>query len=96
MDTQPVDRKDFYHQAAVTPERTSTNAVVPVFKLRDFLGTQALERFLASADSAYLSACDLPGSFRPSSVLFSSELRVHGAFKSLFQGDHAGVELFGA
>ncbi|OLP77717.1 hypothetical protein AK812_SmicGene42187 [Symbiodinium microadriaticum] len=83
-----VDRKDFYHQAAVT----STNAVAPVFRLRHFLGTQALASFLASADSAYLAACEPPGPFRPSSVLVSSELKVHGAFKSLFQGDHAGFE----
>ena len=48
--------------------------------------------FLASADRAYLEACDPPGSFRPSSVLVSADLKVHGAFKSLFQGDHAGVE----
>ena len=87
-----VDRKDFYHQAAVTVERASSNAVAPVFRLRGFLGTQALTDFFAAADSAYLAACHPPGSFRPSSVLLSSDLRVHGSFKSLFQGDHAGVE----
>ena len=87
-----VDRKDFYHQAAVTSQRTSTNAVAPVFCLRDFLGTQALQDFLAATDRAYFEACTPPGLFRPSSVLVSSGFKVHGAFKSLFQGDHAGVE----
>ena len=66
--------------------------MAPVFCLKDFLGTQALQDFLAATDRAYLEACSPPGSFRPSSVLVSSGFKVHGAFKSLFQGDHAGVE----
>ena len=87
-----VDRKDFYHQAKVTHERATSNAIGPVFVLRDMYGLKAASDFLAATDRAFAMAHpDSPG-FRPSVALATSKLPVHGAFSSLFQGDHAGVE----
>ena len=88
-----VDRKDFYHQAAVSLQRASCNAVAPVFRLKDFLGTQAYVDFLAAADLACAEACRGTSSFLPSAVLVDTNPPVHGAFRSLLQGDHAGVEM---
>eukprot|EP00439_Symbiodinium_sp_Y106_P042996 s4102_g5.t1 len=87
-----VDRRDFYHQAAASLQRAESNAVAPLFCLRQFRGTRAYRDFLARADAAYDLSVAGGGSFRPSSVLCDATLPVHGAFKSLLQGDHAGVE----
>ena len=43
-----TDRKDFYHQAAITQERATSNAVGRVFKLGDFEGTAAHADFIAA------------------------------------------------
>ena len=80
------------HQAAVSYQKAAGNAVAPVFRLRDFLDTQAYHAYLVAADQAFLDSCSTPGSSKPSSVLVSLNPPVHGAFRSLLQGDHAGVE----
>ena len=87
-----VDRKDFYHQALVSQQRCASNAVGPVFDLRDLYDTKACTDFIAQADLAARMHSGPGCSFRPSSVLASAGLPVHGAFRSLYQGDHAGVE----
>ncbi|CAE7768524.1 unnamed protein product [Symbiodinium sp. CCMP2592] len=81
-----VDRRDFYHQARVS------NAIGPVFCLRDFYGAQAYIDFLAGADSAFRAGTPLGSWKLPSPLLADSKLLVHGSFKSILQGDHAGVE----
>ena len=87
-----VDQRDFYHQALVSSSRAKSNAVGPVFCLREFYGTQAYIDFLASADSAFQAGTP-SGSWRlPSPMLADSSYPVHGSFKSILQGDHAGVE----
>ena len=86
-----VDRKDFYHQALVSAPRAASNAIGPVFELRAFLGCQAHAAYLAHADHSFCAQCP-SGVFKPSSVLVDAEVKVHGAFRSLLQGDHAGVE----
>ena len=86
-----VDRKDFYHQALVSAPRAASNAIEPVFELRAFLGCQAHAAYLAHADHSFCAQCP-SGVFKPSSVLVDAEVKVHGAFRSLLQGDHAGVE----
>ncbi|CAE7356391.1 unnamed protein product, partial [Symbiodinium microadriaticum] len=87
-----VDRRDFYHQALVSESRAQSNAIGPVFSLRDFYGTQALTDYLAQADAEVRQASGALSVFRPSSVLAASPCKLHGTFKSLLQGDHAGVE----
>ena len=88
-----VDRRDFYHQALVSSSRARSNAIGPVFSLRDFYGTQALADYLAQADSEIRRASEALAVFRPSSVLTSSPCKVHGTLKSLLQGDHEGWSL---
>ena len=85
-DRQIGDRRNVNNQ-----EARLCNGPSAVFCLRDFYGAQALSRFLARADSAFISENRGPCGRLPSSVLVG-EVPVHGAFRSLLQGDHAGVE----
>ncbi|CAE7699828.1 unnamed protein product [Symbiodinium sp. CCMP2592] len=87
-----VDRQDFYHQAKVSESRGCSNAIGPVFSLRQFYGTHAYAAFLAKAEDALRSHAGACSVFQPASVLASADLPVHGTFLSLLQGDHAGVE----
>ena len=80
-----VDRRDFYRQALVSSSRAQSNAVGPVF-------SQAFTDYLAQADAQIRLASRALSVFSPSSVLAASPCKVHGTFKSLLQGDHAGVE----
>lgn len=47
------DRRDFYHQFAVSPERACTNALWPPLRRTDIAGLQAFERHLSSRPGAY-------------------------------------------
>ena len=87
-----VDRKDFYHQAAGSYPRAVSNAIGPVFDLRVFRGFQAHAEYIARGDRAYAAASSGDTAFKPSSILAHAGVPVHGAFKSLLQGDHLGVE----
>ncbi|CAE7233553.1 unnamed protein product [Symbiodinium sp. CCMP2456] len=98
-----TDRADFYHQARISASKAEGNAVGPPFPLRDFEGTGALQKARALARAvargpsgpslpARLEEARLVSSQVPASLLFEPSTYVRGAFRSLFQGDHAGVE----
>ena len=98
-----TDRADFYHQAAVSAAKAEGNTVGPPFRVKDFEGWATLEQARAIVGSrSFLGQPNLlrsalrearlvsPGV--PPSLLFDPEVSVHGSFRSLYQGDHAGVE----
>ena len=93
-----TDRRDFYHQFAVTFERASTNYLYPFFRAgdcQDFTAYAALvegwgksrnRRMKREAEGDFL-AVDRP------SLLLDDDMMVAPCFSSLFQGDHLGVEI---
>ena len=99
-----TDRSDFYHQAAVSAARAETNVVGPRMTVRDVEGTGALHdarlavlearrRGAEEAEvTAELAALRYVSPQVPPSLLFDPSTPVYGAFRSLYQGDHAGVE----
>ena len=92
-----TDRRDYYHQFFVTPERSSTNFLYPFFrvdeirsfgaygKLFEEWGGSSKKRRKREVEGDYL------GVERPS-ILWSDDLLVAPCFSALFQGDHLGVE----
>ena len=89
-----TDCKDFYHQAAITQERATSNAVGPVFKLGDFEGTTAHADFIAALAEEKRRPRS-KGDFLEvprRALLCDPGLPVHPTFKALFQGDAGGVE----
>eukprot|EP00435_Cladocopium_sp_Y103_P060998 s1156_g22.t1 len=88
------DRKDFYHQALVTRSRAWSNALPFKFDAKNWRDTQAFEDMLCFENRPYSreKEGDRYG-MKPQSVLVPDEIKhVYGGFKSLFQGDHLGVE----
>eukprot|EP00435_Cladocopium_sp_Y103_P046805 s630_g13.t1 len=90
-----TDRRDFYHQASVTEERAQTNLLPFRFGLQELEGTQALAEFLqrqqkkkARTDRTLVG--DRFGLMPERKGLLVDE--VYCGFRSLFQGDHLGVE----
>ena len=92
-----TDRKDFYHQFAISDEKASLNAIFPLFRLSDFEATAAFEEFMEKFPikkrkrDRTSSGDHLHGS--PSSILVGEEMDVVACFGSVFQGDHLGVEI---
>ncbi|CAE7212545.1 unnamed protein product, partial [Symbiodinium sp. CCMP2456] len=98
-----TDRADFYHQAKITASKAEGNCIGPSVRLGDLEGTATLERARALASlvdkkgaaprrlSPLGEAC-LVSANVPRSLLQDGEAEVRGAFRSLYQGDHAGVE----
>ena len=86
-----TDRRDFYTQCRVSPERAARNAVKPCLPLRAFVGTKAFERYVTWVDSR-------AGPHRPRAslalrpALLDLNRPMHGCFQALFQGDASGVE----
>ena len=88
------DRKDFYHQAEVTRERAATNMLPFKFHAWEFEGSSALDELKQSlrARKTREEAGDRYG-FQRRPILSPSNIsEVYAGFKSLFQGDHLGVE----
>ena len=89
-----TDRKDFYHQMQVSKSRAFTNSVgptVPASFVKDTVAyAEFLERRSRKKRSREEAGDELPGSVESFGRL--AEGRVHVAFNSVFQGDHAGVE----
>ena len=88
------DRRDFYHQASVSRERAFCNIMPFSYDVAEFSESPALEELFAEISKPTYR--ELHGDFlglaprkkkQPSGVT-----RVWGGFKSLFQGDHLGVE----
>ena len=88
------DRRDFYHQAAVTPQRARTNMLPFCYPLDSFKDTQAWTSYVdrqAPASTAREVVGDhLKGDSKTKSRLQPEML--YPCFNSLFQGDHLGVE----
>ncbi|CAE7205238.1 unnamed protein product [Symbiodinium sp. KB8] len=89
-----TDRSDYYHQIKVTSSRACSNAVGPPLKLSKFEGTSAYRNLLKLGVAKLGSSenCRLGRSGRRAFNLGGGDPLVCGAFSSLFQGDHAGVE----
>ena len=91
-----TDRRDFYHQFRTSQNRTMSNTVGPRIPLALLRDTKALEVFAAAKN-----AKKPPRSVAGDGLGFSSrqmfvrcpkdECMV--SFQSIFQGDHAGVEI---
>ena len=89
-----TDRKDFYHQAAVTRERAKTNCLPFSYDVHGFEGTVALQRMqeaIAGGGKDRTIVGDCYGKKNLRSVLVDQS-RAFPCFASLFQGDHLGVE----
>eukprot|EP00438_Fugacium_kawagutii_P005971 Skav202222 [mRNA] locus=scaffold2694:32189:41526:+ [translate_table: standard] len=90
-----TDRRDFYHQFASSPNRTRSNTVgprVPLSLLRDTKAFEALS--MASkvrGSSRYVHGDRLGSHDRCFGSCLHDTCMV--AFSSIFQGDHAGVEI---
>ena len=91
-----TDRRDYYHQALVTDERARTNMLAFNYTTAELEGTTALAQWVERnnkkkrpwrridvGDGFGTSGCGKAAS-EPSSL--------YPCFKSLFQGDHLGVE----
>ena len=91
-----ADRRDFYHQFAVTSERAASNTIYPAFRVEDFKGTQAYDEFLRSFGTRHSHDREKSGDFlgqpKPLLVASRADSEVYAAFGALYQGDHLGVE----
>jgi hypothetical protein len=88
------DRKDFYHQAAVSRERALTNILPMPFEAKKLEDTHAWSEMIADLNrpSGREEGGDRYG-MKPRSLLAPSDVdRVWAGFNSLYQGDHLGVE----
>ena len=91
-----ADRKDFYHQFAVSYERASTNTMFPAFALGRFKGMRAYEQFALDFARKQKAKREEKGDFlgvpKPLLIDKHDDGRVYAAFSALYQGDHLGVE----
>ena len=92
-----TDRRDFYHQLAATESRARSNTVGPGVPLSLLKDTKAYGAFLllqAKRGKHRVETGDFLNS--PAGIhglLVPEADNVWVAFKSIFQGDHAGVEI---
>eukprot|EP00438_Fugacium_kawagutii_P022811 Skav208203 [mRNA] locus=scaffold2026:167899:172464:+ [translate_table: standard] len=93
-----ADRRDFYHQFAVSEQRATTNCLFPFLSCREVAGLNAFKEFEMNYmrppkrkryDRA-VSGDHLGG--KPRSILVGSDSKVQCCFAAFFQGDHLGVE----
>eukprot|EP00435_Cladocopium_sp_Y103_P056526 s1300_g19.t1 len=86
-----TDRKDFYHQCQVTPERACTNVMPFSYSSLDLLGFSEINSLigLARVEKGRDNRGDLLG-HQPRGVLVPPE-RLYLCFNSLLQGDHLGA-----
>eukprot|EP00435_Cladocopium_sp_Y103_P039758 s1997_g10.t1 len=94
-----TDRRDFYHQARVSPERARSNMLPFSYPVLDFQGTSALDSFVSlwnpPVDVARERVGDCLGVAergRKSRKRGPLPETLYPCFASLFQGDHLGVE----
>ena len=88
-----TDRRDFYHQAAVTPQRSRSNMVPFSFTREELAGLTALDRYDAKVAKNRKLPREEAGDHleAPVSSKASGDL-LYPCFGALFQGDHLGVE----
>lgn len=90
-----TDRRDFYHQAAVSSSRARSNCLPFAFGRNDLSGLDALEVFDAIASKKKKQKDrEIIGDELgpPQDDGFSPADSLYIGFSSLFQGDHLGVE----
>ena len=89
-----TDRSDYYHQIRVTTSRSASNVVGPPFKLSELGRLAAHENFLRRGLDALASDRNrvLGRLGNQAFEHLGSDPVVCGSFRSLFQGDHGGVE----
>ena len=94
------DRRDFYHQFAVTDQKASLNALYPPMKLSELLHLKAAEVFQETFAlkkkkrwnrEAMGDMLHTKGAHR--SLLVSEDPDVVACFGAILQGDHLGVEI---
>ena len=92
-----TDRRDFYHQAAVSSSRSRSNLLPFRFHVADLAGSKALEEF----SEKWAARGSYKRSLHGDRLGYTTGLRgkkaacpeeLYGGFRSLFQGDHLGVE----
>ena len=96
-----TDRRDFYHQAEVTVERARTNMLPFAFERSDLSSTAAFGDFLLEDEGKKRKKYDrkkhgdgfhLPGLRDQTWPTGFGGSKIYAGFKTLFQGDHLGVE----
>eukprot|EP00435_Cladocopium_sp_Y103_P048082 s660_g14.t1 len=89
-----TDRRDFYHQSTVTEERSRTNMLPFSYPTEVFAGTSAFDVLVEECRSRKKDRTMGGDGFRTVLSKRSPALpeKVYPCFKSLFQGDHLGVE----
>ena len=92
-----TDRRDFYHQASVSDERALTNMLPFSYPTTEFEGTAALEDFRKRWNektdlSREKAGDDLKKERRKRQKHDPEPEALFPCFRSLFQGDHLGVE----
>eukprot|EP00435_Cladocopium_sp_Y103_P052207 s698_g16.t1 len=88
-----TDRRDFYHQACVSTERARSNMLPFSYPLEAFEGMTAYDDFLRETFHGKQDRTKVGDGFRHANVRSPAlPERVFPCFKSLFQGDHLGVE----
>ena len=89
-----TDRKDFYHQAAVSSQRASSNCLPFAYKTEVFSKTKAWQDLLLRESPGQKGREDVGDKlgFRAKPILQQDTDLVYPNFASLLQGDHLGVE----
>ena len=87
-----TDRKDYYHQLKVTPSKAFYNAVGPPIPCSLVADTEGYKEYLERSRPRRYVREKQGDQLAPRSLLVDSPGHVRIAFKSVFQGDHAGVD----
>ena len=91
-----TDRRDYYHQALVTDERARTNMLAFSYTIAELEGTTALAQWVERNNKKKKPwrRIDVGDGFGTSGCgkAASETSSLYPCFKSLFQGDHLGVE----
>ena len=89
-----TDRRDFYHQCAISSERAFTNLVPFSFPASTFKGSEAFEEFERRRYEEVVGGRDVVGDRLglPKKTPRSEPSRLFPSFGALYQGDHLGVE----
>ena len=91
-----TDRKDFYHQFAVSFERATTNFMYPFFAVSEVGGFGASSQLFQDFGKKRKKMREADGDFlaiNRQPLLLEESTLVAPCFGSLFQGDHLGVEI---
>lgn len=91
-----TDRRDVYHQAAVTPERSRTNMLPFSFSPAEVDGLLGFQRYRQPVSCTPARGREIEGDKlgfeKPAKASSYENSKVFPTFSSLFQGDRLGVE----